>query len=173
MTGMSAAVNPPPPRGLTEKQRVFVSIALVVAGMLVLATVNHYLRSRPEPAAPATVWAALPLTTLPGREYNPSFSPDGSQVAFIWDGEDGTPHVYIKLVGLGRPLRLTNDRHEDHGAAWSPDGRFIAFYRDVTPERMAVILVPALGGAERKLAEFDIQPWTVSWPAWFPDPSRW
>jgi WD40-like Beta Propeller Repeat/Protein kinase domain len=59
----------------------------------------------------------------PGREFNPSFSPDGNQVAFRWDGGDGKFHIYIKyikLIGPGRPLRLTNDLKPDYGPAWSP-----------------------------------------------------
>ena len=115
---------------------------------------------------------AVPLTSFPGRETFPSFSPDGNQVAFRWDGEDGRPHIYIKLIGPGRPLRLTNDAASDWGPAWSPDGRSIAFYRFIGPERTALMLVPALGGTERRsrrvrypsAASGRLQP-----PSWFPN----
>ena len=33
---------------------------------------------------------AVPLTTYPGREGSPSFSPDGNQVAFAWAENEGT-----------------------------------------------------------------------------------
>ncbi len=52
-----------------------------------------------------------PLTAFPGQEVGPSFSPDGTQVAFAWTGD--TPgaaegfDLYAKVVGTERPLRLT------------------------------------------------------------------
>jgi serine/threonine protein kinase len=42
---------------------------------------------RSTPKAPEAAWIAIPLTTYPGFQTEPSFSPDGNQVAFTWDGE--------------------------------------------------------------------------------------
>ena len=39
---------------------------------------------RPWAKAPASSLAAVPLTSYPGEEWHPSFSPDGNQVAFAW-----------------------------------------------------------------------------------------
>ena len=85
--------------------------------------------------------------------------------------------IYVKLVGPGEPLRLTTDPARDHSPAWSPDGRSIAFIRDLSDERAAVLLLPALGGAERKLTETAAP--SVEWPfygtralAWTPDGQR-
>jgi eukaryotic-like serine/threonine-protein kinase len=48
------------------------------------------------------------LTTYPGSELYPCFSPDGNQVAFTWDGEKGDNlDIYVKLVGEMNWLRLT------------------------------------------------------------------
>jgi Tol biopolymer transport system component len=98
---------------------------------------------------------AVPLTTYPGRQEQPSFSPDGSQLAFVWDGEkQDNEDIYVKVIGAGGPpLRLTNDPARDHSPAWSPDGRFIAFLRNLPTGKAAVLLIPALGGPERKLTE--------------------
>ena len=102
---------------------------------------------------------AVPLTTYPGHERSPTFSPDGNQVAFSWNGERlDNFDIYVKLIGAGRPLRLTTDQAEDSGPAWSPDGRWIAFLRDLGEGRAAVLLVPPIGGPERKLAEV-YKPW--------------
>ena len=52
----------------------------------------------------------VPLTSDAGREESPSFSPDGSQVAYSWDGErQDNRDIYVKLIGAPTPLRLTND----------------------------------------------------------------
>ena len=70
-----------------------------------------------------------PLTTLPGLERSPSFSPDGNQIAFSWDGDTGNEDIYVKLVGAGSPLRLTTSAAPDVHPAWSPNGLYIAFVR--------------------------------------------
>ena len=102
---------------------------------------------------------AVPLTTYPGHERYPTFSPDGNQVAFSWNGErQDNFDIYVKLIGAGSPLRLTTHRAEDSGPAWSPDGRWIAFLRDLGGGRAAVLRVPPIGGPERKLGEV-YKPW--------------
>ena len=50
-------------------------------------------------------------------------------------------------------MRLTNDPAPDNSPAWSPDGRYIPFLRDLPGSKAGVFLVPAIGGPERKLAE--------------------
>ncbi len=95
----------------------------------------------------------VPLTSDPGREMHPSFSPDGNQVAFDWDGENrDNTDIYVKLVAGGRPLRLTTNPAVDSRPAWSPDGSQIAFLRR-SEGSGGIFLVPPIGGAERKLAE--------------------
>ena len=113
---------------------------------------------------------ATPLTTYPGSEWFPSLSPDGSQVAFCWNGEKQDNYdIYVKLIGAGTQLRLTSTPAFEFGGAWSPDGRWIAFMR-WSPESLAkagVFLISPLGGRERKVGE-------CVWPAmaWSPG-SKW
>ena len=112
---------------------------------------------------------AVPLTSYPGSESQPSFSPDGSQVAFAWDGEkQDNSDIYLKLIGTEPPARLTTDPAEDFSPAWSPDGRSIAFIRGLPGRKAAVFLVPPVGGTERKLAEIDGTVWWSSL-AWSPE----
>ena len=96
---------------------------------------------------------ATPLTAYPGSETGPSLSPDGSQVAFSWNGPREDNHdVYVKLVGMGEPVRLTTAPERDESPAWSPDGRRIAFVRRIPERMLEVFVMPALGGAERRVA---------------------
>ena len=98
---------------------------------------------------------AAPLTAYPGSETGPSLSPDGSQVAFSWNGPQEDNHdVYVKLVGMGEPLRLTRAPERDESPAWSPDGQRIAFVRRIPERVFEVFVMPALGGAERRVASF-------------------
>jgi Tol biopolymer transport system component/serine/threonine protein kinase len=110
---------------------------------------------RPTTKAIETPLAAVPLTTYPGFQGQPSLSPDGNQVAFVWNGEkQDNLDIYVKLIGTaGTALRLTTDPARDYSPAWSPDGRYIAFLRDLANGKSAVLLVSALGGPERKIAE--------------------
>jgi Tol biopolymer transport system component/tRNA A-37 threonylcarbamoyl transferase component Bud32 len=139
-----------------------------IAGALalgVLAVWYFAFRTPPEIAL-----HAVPLTSFQGVQEAPSFSPDGNQVAFSWDGEkQDNGDIYIKLIGPGAPLRLTTDPAYDSFPKWSPDGRSIAFLRRVVPQRIALMTVAALGGQERKLAEFEGGPNGLGGLSWSPD----
>jgi Tol biopolymer transport system component len=102
---------------------------------------------------------------MPGTASTPTFSPDGSQVAYVWDGErEDNFDIYVQVVGAGTPLRLTSDPAPDRWPTWSPDGRQIAFRRGDS-----IYLISPLGGPERKLADAPGPPGALSWS---PD-SKW
>jgi eukaryotic-like serine/threonine-protein kinase len=146
------------------------AVASVVL-LLGLAAVAMALLSRDTGPPPTS----LPLTTYAGFEREPTFSPDGAQIAFVWDGEaQDNRDIYVQMIGSGRPLRLTTDPAADFSPAWSPDGRSIAFLRNLQGNRAAVMLVPSLGGPERRLAEVLEPEWWMGGPyvAWTPD-GRW
>ena len=106
------------------------------------------------------------LTSYPGSEQYPCFSPDGNQVAFTWGGEKGDNRdIYVKLVGETNALRLTTDPARDQYPAWSPDGKRIAFQRSAPGRATSIYLVSALGGAEQKLTDFQ----ATGQMSWSPD----
>ena len=105
----------------------------------------------------------VPLTSYPGIEREPSFSPDGNQVAFAWDGDQRNHFdIYVKMVGSGSPLRLTTHRHSAGQPAWSPDGTQIAFLRD-GGLAVDVVAISPLGDPERTLARLTGGLPSVSW----------
>ena len=120
---------------------------------------------------PEASLVAVPLTSYPGEERQPSFSPDGNQVAFSWNGEkQDNFDIYVKLIGSGTQLRLTTAPEADSCPAWSPDGRSIAFIREGPGGKASVYLVSPLGPPERKVAE--VSQTGMDWPrglAWTPD----
>ena len=134
---------------------------LATAGLAAIAAVGLWLRS-PTAKTPDSALVATPLTAYPGFEIQPTFSPDGNEVAFAWNGEkQDNFDIYRKLIGAGEPLRLTRDPADDESPTWSPDGRFIAFLRHSTHSfwgPAGVYLIPALGGAERHVGGVGMTP---------------
>jgi Tol biopolymer transport system component len=102
--------------------------------------------------SPGAIPLPMSLTTYKGQQKAPALSPDGTRVAFSWDGPDeGRFSIYVKPLDSPNPVRLTNDNTtDDNYPAWSPDGRWIAFYRN-TGENGAVYLVASDGGRETRL----------------------
>ncbi len=112
---------------------------------------------------------AVPFTTYPGEEIDPDFSPDGEQVVFSWDGENqDNPDIYVKRLESDTPVRLTSHAASDIIPAWSPDGRWIAFQRWEDGQG-SVLLMPSIGGPERKLTDLDSEAEFGSKMAWLPD----
>ena len=56
----------------------------------------------------------------------PSFSPDGSKIAFFSD-RDGDYEIYVMNADGSNQTRLTNNPAVDAKASFSPDGSKIAF----------------------------------------------
>jgi Tol biopolymer transport system component/DNA-binding winged helix-turn-helix (wHTH) protein len=112
------------------------------------------------------------LTSAPGDARSPSFSPDGRQIAFVWNGVERKHYdIYVQLVGGDTPLQLTHHKRGDGVPGppqWSPDGREIAFAR-CNSERDGVYTVPALGGAERRLTNSPCRNPVAGRPIWTPD----
>jgi Tol biopolymer transport system component len=165
---MSAAVR----TRWTGATLVAVGAASLIAMVFYVAGFDRTPAAKPTGAA----GSAIPLTSYPGMEGTPSLSPDGSQVAFSWNGETKDNfEIYVKLVGPGQPWRLTTNPARDEQPSWSPDGRSIAFNRYVTESTADLMVIPALGGGERRLTTIMVMPTThplMAALAWTPD-GRW
>lgn len=149
-------LGPAPPAGATAappsppRRRVRAAWMVLPAAVAAVGAVLWYSgwRTPGEKASPRIV----PLTSYPGQELYPTFSPDGNEIAFAWNGAAGDNFdIYRLPIGAVEPLRLTHDPAEDFSPAWSPDGRLIAFKRVLAPGKTAVFLIPALGGSEQKV----------------------
>jgi tricorn protease len=69
------------------------------------------------------------LTSTPGAEANPQFSPDGSQIAFTATVA-GNVDVWVMSSRGGDPRRLTYHPGMDVVRGWTPDGRRVVFGSD-------------------------------------------
>jgi Tol biopolymer transport system component len=154
---LAAAVTPS-----QTGRRTWVAVALVGVVAVVAAAAWLWL-SRSRNAVPETTLASVPLTSFPGAEASPSFSSDGNYVAFAWNGaQQDNFDISVRMIGSGEPIRRTTDAADDFSPAWSPDGKQIAFLRNLGSSRLAVILMPPFSGAERRLADVQGTPGNYS-----------
>ena len=117
------------------------------------------------------------LTTDPGYEGEPTFSPDGETIAYVSD-RTGNFEIFLKQVSGGPDVNITNNAADDVQPAFSPDGKQIAFVSTresakqlnyeifyVPPTGGDIWVMPALGGSPRRIAE------AGNFPSWLPDGS--
>ena len=94
---------------------------------------------------------AYKLSSPPGVEMMPKFSPDGKRVAYTAD-YDGNRDVYVIPVAGGIPKRLTQHGYNDRVVDWTNDGKSILFAsgRESGKERYnQFYTVPASGGLKQ------------------------
>ncbi len=148
------APAPAPPRVKRAKHGWLIP-ALALSSLLTIASLAIIRAGRSHP--PTRKWAA---STRPGVESYPALSPDGSRLAFTWDG--GTPGAPASLYVLDLPAEnkpltaarpLTPKQADDVACpVWSPDGRSLAFVRQ-GPRRAAVYTIASDGSSERKVRD--------------------
>lgn len=105
----------------------------------------------------------------------PDLSPDGRRVAFTLSEADDhhdrvASSVWVVDVDGSRAPRRFTEGPADHGAEWSPDGRWLAFISE-DPDRPLdahLRLASAEGGAPSRLAQL---PGPVEQLSWGPDSS--
>jgi Tol biopolymer transport system component len=137
----------------SKKLLVGASVLGVVVAAVGFGMYESLFRKSGNAAVETSAAMAAPLTAYPGFEQGPSLSPDGSQVAFSWNGpRQDNYDIYIKLVGPGEPVQLTQNPAPDTTPAWSPNGDRIAFLRRTSESTAELIVMPALRGAEERIA---------------------
>ncbi|HVT13297.1 MAG TPA: PDZ domain-containing protein [Fimbriimonadaceae bacterium] len=92
------------------------------------------------------------LTSAPGVESDPYFSPDGTMIAF--SGEyDGNEDVFVMPAKGGEPRRLTYHPGADVCAGWTPDGKSVVFVSSMlaNTDTPRLFTVPLTGGVPKPL----------------------
>lgn len=153
----STPASPLPVTDTPAGRSAFPFWTLIVMAAVVIAAVAAFVEwPRADISQSRFNLEAVPLANAPGDQFSPSFSPDGREVTFTWNGESpGTFNVYRKQVNSPNFLRLTSDAKIDYSPVWSPDGHWIAFCRGGLQPGGAVWMIPALGGSERKLVDLE------------------
>jgi Tol biopolymer transport system component len=141
---------------------------LLIGGACVAALVIAYLRWKA--AAEVFNYQPVQLTAL-GYTDAPALSPDGTRLAFAWNGQlvggPETVGLYVKNIGSETAQRLSGPPGLLF-PAWSPDGSQIAFHR-LAKNGAGIYVVPSQGGPEKKLYSTHVAFNSSMAIAWSPD----
>jgi Tol biopolymer transport system component/DNA-binding winged helix-turn-helix (wHTH) protein len=150
-----------------------ISIALLVVVLVAVIIHGRKVRSPQATDRADSRMRRVALVSVTGYLRDPVLSPDGKEIAYVWNGEGIASDVYVQLVrgekADQRPLQLT---HTKGGftccTSWSPDQAEIAFGR-CDDQGGGVFVVPALGGPARKVADVTCVFGEAGWPIWTGD----
>jgi dipeptidyl aminopeptidase/acylaminoacyl peptidase len=124
---------------------------------------------------PRTGGEPKPFTPGDLSQSDPTWSPDGKDVAFVQDSTEThelrpqpRPQLHVLTVATGVVRRIETGYVENTNPRWSPDGRQIAFgCSRGRGEENDLCVIPAAGGAVRNLTlEWALDPGN---PRWAPD----
>jgi len=90
------------------------------------------------------------VSSEPGINGAPSFSPDGRKLVITLGGVDGNPDIYVLDINSRQKTRLTTHRAIDTEGSWSPDGKYIYFTSDRSGGPQ-IYRVPAAGGTPERV----------------------
>ncbi|MBL4820236.1 MAG: Tol-Pal system protein TolB [Gammaproteobacteria bacterium] len=95
---------------------------------------------------------------------SPSWSPDGSQVAYV-SFETDLPRIYIQTVATGQRRQITNFPNINSSPVWSPDGSKLAMVlsKDGSPDIYVQDLI------SNQLSRITDHPAIETEPSWTPD----
>ena len=98
------------------------------------------------------------ITREAGIEFWPRFSPNGAEVAYT-GGSHGAFEVYVRNVGGGRAVSLTEDMAGNQGwAFWAADGNNLVFQSFESGDTVVTHqLMPKLGGAPRVIGRLSAE----------------
>ena len=104
------------------------------------------------------------LSPSPAWDIYPTWSPDGSKLAFVSDRE-GNEEIYLISQDGSNLVNLTNHTGSDFNPVWSPSGHYLAFLSDREEARAYKLYVMNSDGTDQHQVYDD---YVFTRPAWFP-----
>lgn len=111
-----------------------------------------------QPGKTEAVFRVTSLTSLAGKESQPALSPDGKQVAFLWEQEDSqAPELRVQSEGASASLQIAKTAGHYSSPVWSPDGQALAYLRigkGATEVLISSLRSDATAASERLVTRF-------------------
>jgi Tol biopolymer transport system component len=107
------------------------------------------------------------LTSGRAWDFDPSWSPDGSRIAFRSE-RDGNPEIYVMRDDGSGQRNLSRSDAADWGPEWAPVGETIAFNSDRSESGQMQLFLDGADGERARRVESRY----VEYPTWSPDGSR-
>src|SRR6266851_4800208 len=156
-----------------------IPIVLATCWMLALSVAGQ--ESAKPAKAPASTTPTIDQSLEWTSAFNPKISPDGKRVVYEvqkanWEDNAFDRNLWIADIATGESHALTSAKKSSTNAAWSPDGKWIAFLSDRpgqitgTPEgKKQLYVISADGGEAQQItkAENDVNAFD-----WAPDSKR-
>lgn len=144
--------------------RRYKKILLVMATLgVLLSVVALFVSSRQSTTTPSVLSKLWRATYEPGLQCEPTWSPDGNYLAFSSD-QAGNFDIWVRPAGEGDAVQVTKSSAHDWQPDWSPTDGAIVFRSE--RDGGGLYVMPALGGSERRIADFGY------YPRWSPDGSQ-
>ena len=154
-------------------------VALAACGLLTLSAAAQEV-GKAAPATPSTT-PTIDQSLEWKSAYNPKISPDGKRVVYEiqktnWEENAFERSLWIVDIATGESHALTSAKKSSTNAAWSPDGKWIAFLsdrpgqiKDTPADKKQLYLISADGGEAQQLtkSESDVNDFE-----WAPDSKR-
>jgi Tol biopolymer transport system component/DNA-binding winged helix-turn-helix (wHTH) protein len=123
------------------------SVLLNIAVFVLLFLRGHD-SIRPVAAQPLEITT---LTRMEGSQYQPSWSRDGKELAFVDTlPNNGNSSIYVQVSGDVKPRELISGAGSISSPVWSPDGRSLAFIR-TTQDTAEILIFSLRDSISRKL----------------------
>jgi TolB protein len=85
-----------------------------------------------------------PITSGNYEDLSPSWSPEGTKIAFTRNLANASREIFVHHVQSGQELRLTNNTVNDTDPSWSPSGRIIFARQSEDGSRAALFEMDAV-----------------------------
>jgi Tol biopolymer transport system component len=102
------------------------------------------------------------LTDNDADDRDPTWSPDGQQIAFV--NAFARQYRIFLMDGLGgTPHRLTNSNSDEYAPAWSPDGQYVAYENLIYCFASQIVMTDLQSGRVTRLSGADSGSNSVAW----------